>query len=189
MCVFASTQTTLSFSSQPFPLHILWPYPRQPHSGSQRWVGGCTWGCDGRSGARVHQAWLPSDAGEAGLKWVCVTSRIAGRGQAGGRVGRVTLMHPGSVGSFHRTLKHTLCSHTGAHTNTRCLPPLALDRSGKHTQIQTSSRHCREAVSDEIKWSRGTSLLCYKSLHAVILCERCSTSKSILMSSTMETSG
>lgn len=51
-------------------------------------------------GACVHQAWLPSDAAEAGLNWVCVTGRIAGWGQAGGRVGQVTLMHPGSVGLF-----------------------------------------------------------------------------------------
>lgn len=42
---------------------------------------------DGRSGAHVHQAWLPSDTSEARLKWVCVTGRIVGWGQAGGRVG------------------------------------------------------------------------------------------------------
>lgn len=74
---------------------------------------------DGRSGARVHQAWLPSDASEAELKWVCVTGRIAGWGQAGGRVGWVTLMHPGSVGFFHQALKyaHTHYVHTqGGHT-------------------------------------------------------------------------
>lgn len=88
---------------------------------------------DGRSGARVHQAWLPSDASEAELKWVCVTGRIAGWGQAGGRVGWVTLMHPGSVGFFHQALKythtHTMFTHKGAHINTCscCLPALALN--------------------------------------------------------------
>lgn len=133
--------------------------------------------------ARVHQAWLPSDSAGAGLNWVCVTSRIAGRGQAGGRVGWVTLMHPGSVGFFHQTLKYTCNAHTQGRTQTHVVVVslLFLLISLQHTHIQTSSWRCREAVSDEIKWNRGTSLLCYS-----LLCECCSTNKHTLMSSTME---
>ncbi len=106
-CVLALTITPSSVSSNLSDRH---PGSR---SGLQRRAGGRAWACDGRPGARVHQAWLPSDAGEAGLKWVGVMSRIASWGQAGGRVGRVTLMHPGSVGFFH----HTHGVHTQEHTH------------------------------------------------------------------------
>lgn len=185
--MFASTKTKPEFLFPTFPtlkFDAALSLPRFLTS-YWEWVGGRTWGCDGRSRARVHQAWLPSDSAGAGLNWVCVTSRIAGRGQAGGRVGWVTLMHPGSVGFFHQTLKYTCNAHTQGRTQTHAVVVslLLLLISLQHTHIQTSSWRCREAVSDEIKWNRGTSLLCYS-----LLCECCSTSKHTLMSNTMEMS-
>lgn len=76
------------------------------------------------------------------LNWVCVTSRIAGRGQAVGRVGWVTLMRPGSVGFFHPTLKYTYnaraqgCTRTHAAVVSLLLPLIPLQH------MQTSSRSC-----------------------------------------------
>lgn len=86
----------------------------------------------------------------------------AGRGQAGGwiREGYTNV-------SWQRRL---FSSNTQVHAQTHIYKHMQLlwllvcTWSLTHTHIQTSSWHRCEAVSDEIKWSRGTSLLCYKSL-------------------------
>lgn len=168
------TKTTLTFSFQLSPLCSLTLYCVAMYQTTVEL--GCIWGCVGHSGACVHQAWFPSYAAEAGLKWVCVTSGITVRGQAGGWVGRVYTNASWQCGLFpSNTQVHIHYIYTKTRTNT-CSCCVLLLNSLSQTHSQNSSWHCRKAASDEIKWGRGTSLLCYKELHAVTLCECCSTS-------------
>lgn len=86
---------------------------------------------------RQHMSISPgllSDAAEPRLKRFSVTCRTTGWGQAGGPVGWVVLMRPGSVGFF--SIKHS-------STCTK----LAYKRTQSHT-FSLSSWNCQEGV----KW-------------------------------------
>lgn len=143
-----------------------------------RGAGGRVRGCDGRSAARVRQAWLPSDAAEAEAEpGLCheQKSRLGSGCWAGG-VGYINASW--QRGLFpSNTQVHIQCSHTGAVVSL-LLPLIPLQH------MQTSLWSCWEAVSDEFRRNGATSLLCYKSLHAGIPW----TAKSALMSSTIEMS-
>ena len=119
--------------------------------------------------------------------WNGFVSR-AGRGHAGGLDREGNTNASWQRGLFpSNTQAHILNIQTQERTiNTRscCLPPhCSRSLSNRHTE--TSSRAALRR-RDAIKWSRGTWLLCNKSLRSVTLRERCSTFKSILMRSTTE---
>lgn len=118
--------------------NIPWLWPRQPPVYRDKLKGVYEVGIN----IQQHVSIMPGFP-QTWVKRVCVMNRMAGEGsgwQAAGE-GYVNASWQGGLFSVERT--HTL--HF-TRTGTR-----------KHAHPQTSSRRCREALRDAIKWSRGTS--------------------------------